>query len=301
MELRHLRYFIAVAEYESVRVASERIHITQPAISRQIQDLEAELGVSLFVRTKRGLRLTEAGAVFLAEARQILSHLEAAVGTTRQVASGVEGHLRVGFVENAGWDGVVPAIFNRFQQEAHKVSIELVPLYTPAQLETIENRSLDGGFVYLFDPLPEKFSVLSLCRHDVMLAVPRTWDMPENEAVAMCSLIGKPFITFQRGVYPAYYDRLIAACVQAGLTPNVVQEVTTEAAILSLVSAGVGAAIVNAANLGRPPAQAKFVPVAGFSMPLPLAFVHLADNANPALARFLTLLRDYREDAAALP
>ncbi|CAO3426247.1 LysR family transcriptional regulator [Azospirillum endophyticum] len=290
MELRHLRYFIAVAEHESVRLAAKRVNITQPAISRQIQYLEEELGVALFDRGPRGLRLTAAGALYLAEARKVLTLLEAAGRSARLVAAGQEGQLRIGFVENAGWDGLVPELFSRFQREAPGVRVELAPLNTPAQLEELTDGRLDGGFVYLFGPAPAGLHVRPLLEHDVVLAVPCAWNLPTDAPVHARDLAGRPFITFPRHTYPAYYDRLIGACQQAGLTLNVVQEVSTEAAILSLVSAGIGAAIVNSANRGRPPALARFIELADLSIPLPLAFACLDAAHNPALDRFLRVI-----------
>jgi DNA-binding transcriptional LysR family regulator len=290
MELRHLRYFIAVAEHESVREASERLHVTQPAISRQIQDLEEMLEFPLFHRTSRGLKLTEAGTLFLKESRRTLEQLETAALNARLAAQGKQGQLRIGFVENAGWDGVLPDTFNQFQQSAPQVSIELAPMYTLAQLREIENGTLDGGFVYLFEAVSERFTSIPLLEHNVVLAVPRRWGMAADQAVDPRALSERPFITFRRPVYPLYYDKLIAACSRAGLTMNVVQEVSSESSILSLVSAGIGAAIVNSANRGRPPAQAQFLPIQAISVPLPLAFIHLKSNNNPALAHFIATL-----------
>ncbi len=290
MELRHLRYFLAVAEQESVRLAAKRVNVTQPAISRQIQYLEEELGFALFDRSPRGLKLTTAGRFYLGEARRVLATLQSAGLAGRRIAEGLMGHLRIGLVENAGWDGLVPELFARFQTAAPDVRLELVPLNTPEQLERLRDGTLDGGLVYLFDEPPNDFEHVALLEHGVALAVPSTWDLPVGEPVAARDLADRPFVTFPRGVYPEYYDRLLAACRQAGLTPQVVQEVSTEAAILSLVSAGIGAAIVNAANRGRPPARARFHDLADVAIRLPLSFVWRRDDGDPALRRFLDVI-----------
>jgi len=291
MEIRHLRYFIAVADSGSVRSAAEKLHVTQPAISRQIHDLEDSLGFKLFHRTTHGLKLTEAGTVFLKEANNLLSQLNVAIQSAKLAAQGKQGQLRLGFVENAGWDGIVPNSFHFFQKVCANVSLELVPMYTPAQICDIEAGLLDGGFVYLFEPLPDNFFCMMLLEYPTVLAVPRRWGLPENVPIPLKDMMDMPFITFRRAVYPLYYDRLISACSLAGLTPNVVQEVSSESSILSLVSAGIGAAIVNAANCGRPPAQAQFLPLKAISLRLPLAFVCLKTNANPALENFIEALR----------
>jgi DNA-binding transcriptional LysR family regulator len=291
MELRHLRYFIAVAEYENVRAASARLHVSQPAVSRQIHDLEEELQVALFQRTTRGLKLTQAGTAFLHSARDALAVIDDGVRVARMSAAGRRGHLRVGLVDNAAWDGLVPATFGRLQDEAQEVSIQLTPMNTPPQIAAIEAGALDGGFVYLFDPLPDSCEIIPLIKHDVVLAVPLEWNAVPGTALQARQLIDQPFVLFQRQVYPAYYDRLLSLCSQAGLTLRVVQEVASEAAILSLVSAGIGLAIVNSANLGRPPARVRFIKLIDLSVPLPLSFVYARGNGNPALARFIDTLK----------
>jgi DNA-binding transcriptional LysR family regulator len=291
MELRHLRYFIAVAELRSVRAASEQLHVTQPAISRQIQDLEEAIGAALFERTPRGLVLTAAGEAYLAEAREILARVDAANRLARQIASGLHGHLRVGFVENAAWSGVVSCALREFEQAVPHVRLELLPMNTPEQLESIAAGQLNGGFCYRVGVLPEGIASVPVLEQNVVLAVPEAWSLGKEGAVATAALRDKPFIAFARRVYPAYYDRLLGACAERGLTLDIRQEASTETAILSLVSAGTGAAIVNAANRDRPPARVRFVDLQDLSVPLPLEFCFLANGANPALERFVDHLR----------
>jgi DNA-binding transcriptional LysR family regulator len=246
MELRHLRYFVAVAEHASVRGASEQLHVTQPAISRQIQDLEETLGVALFERTPRGLKLTLAGDAYLREARGILQQVEQAARVAQRIAAGVSGHVilqqveqaarvaqriaagvsghvRMGFVENAVWGGLVPNALQAFQKTAPQVGIELTPMNTPEQLDAIDAGQIDGGFIYHFGALPEQFASLPLLENGVVLAAPASWSFGRRKTVRAAQLAGKPFITFPRHVYPAYYDRLIGACERAGLTLDVVQ------------------------------------------------------------------------------
>ena len=151
MELRHLRYFIAVAELRSVRAASEQLHVTQPAISRQIQDLEEAVGAALFKRTPRGLVLTAAGVAYLAEAREILARVDAANRLARQIASGLQGHLRVGFVENAAWSGIVSRALREFEQAVPHVTLELQPMNTPEQLAAQIKKAGVGSLEELID------------------------------------------------------------------------------------------------------------------------------------------------------
>jgi DNA-binding transcriptional LysR family regulator len=290
VELRQLRYFLAVAESQSFRLAAERINVTQPAITRQIQDLETMLGARLFDRTPQGVKLTVAGQLFLPEVRKSLGILESAMRAVKLVASGLQGSVRLGVVENASWDGLVPDAFSRFQSEAPEVSTHVAPLNTPEQVAEILAGTLDGGFIYTYGELPRALSVLQLAVGDVVAAVPRSWNLPDNQAISVRDLNGRPMICFPRQTYPSYYDMLVGACSEAGLTLDVVQEVPTEAAILSLVSAGIGAGIVNAANLGRPPARAQFLRLTDLSIPMPLAFAYLERNPNAALQRLLRVL-----------
>jgi DNA-binding transcriptional LysR family regulator len=290
MELRHLRYFIAVAENQSFRVAAERIHVTQPAITRQIQYLEAEIGAMLFQRTPAGVILTSAGELFLREARTALSLLRAATLSARRVANGLEGNLRIGFVENSSWDGLVPDVIARYQAQASDVHLELLPLGSPEQIESIMSNRMDGGFIYTFDDLPADVISIPLMKKSVLLAVPRQWEWPEDHAICAGELNDKPLISFPRNTYPAYHDYLIQACGKAGLVLNVVQEVGTEAAILSLVAAGIGAAIVNAANRSRQPARVQFLELSNLEMEIPLVFAYRAANSNPTLERFIVML-----------
>jgi DNA-binding transcriptional LysR family regulator len=296
MELRHLRYFVAVAELRSVRAASEQLHVTQPALSRQIHDLEDAIGVALFERTSRGLVLTTAGETYLSDAREILSRVDAANRLARQIASGLRGHLRIGFVENAAWSDTVSDALRGFEQAVPHVSLELQVLNTPEQLEAIAAGRLDGGFCYRVSVLPEGIASVAVLEQNVVLAVPETWTLGEAGTVSTSELRGLPFIAFPRHAYPAYYDRLIAACAERGLTLDIRQEAATETAILSLVSAGIGAAIVNAANRDRPPARVRFVDLQDLSIPLPLEFCFIANGTNgaysskAALHRFVELL-----------
>jgi len=293
MELRHLRYFLAVADSASVRLASERLHISQPAVSRQIQDLEEELGFVLFSRSPRGLKLTPAGEHYLQDVRQTMVALDLAARHARSVAQGARGRLRLGYVENAGWDGVVPTSLNRFQQAVPDVGLELASLNSPEQLSALATASLDGGFIYRYGTLPDGLDALPLLVHDLVLAVPRAWHIDHDEAQPfdLHELAHRPFVMFPRAIYPEYYDRLMGACEQVGIHLDVVQEQPTEAAMLSLVCAGIGAAIVNSANLGRPPALARFFRLKNFSVSMPLVFVWRREADNPVLARFVETLR----------
>jgi DNA-binding transcriptional LysR family regulator len=290
MELRHLRYFLAVAETENVRLASERLHITQPAVSRQIHELEEELGVQLFERLPRGLRLTPEGQAYRLDALEVMASLNTARDRVRGIANGETGLLRIGYVEVTAWRGVVPEALRAFRALAPGVRLELAPMFTLEQLELIKRDTLDGGFVYLFDNLPDGFVSVELPPQNVVLALPSRREKHWKKKLLLRDLADTAFVTFHRATYPAYYARLFAACAQVGLVPKVVQEGASEAAVLSLVSAGIGVAIVNNANINRPPVQVDFVKLADLDVPLSLSFVYREDHCNSALVRFVSQL-----------
>lgn len=297
MELRHLRYFLAVAEHENVRVASERLHVTQPAVSRQVQDLEDELGVQLFERLPRGIRLSRAGTAFREDVLKLMESLAAASDRARRVAQGEIGMLRLGYVEVAGWEGIVPESFQAFLQVAPRVRLEPEPAGTPEQLARMSAAALDGGFVYQFGALPPGLASMPLQEHGVLLAMPARWPARPRAPIRLQDLAGAPFVFFKRSTYPAYHDLLLAACAAGGLVPHIVQEGQSEAAVLSLVSAGIGIAIVNDRNRFRPPARVEFAEIDDLRLRLPLSFVFPQEDANPALETMLGHLRS----VAALP
>src|ERR1700757_3203647 len=146
MELRHLRYFVAVGEDQRYGRASRRLGVAQPALSRQIQDLEKEIGYELFDRMPRGVRLNAAGELFLEDARRILQEVGEATARAARVARGQSGTLRVGFAENVSWQGVAPDSFRRFREQQTDADLQLQPAARLEQLEAIRSGRLDAGF-----------------------------------------------------------------------------------------------------------------------------------------------------------
>src|ERR1700728_2111358 len=173
MELRHLRYFLAVGEEQHYGRAARRLRVAQPAISRQIQDLEAEVGFKLFERLPRGVKLSAAGNLFLRDARRILQEVNEAVGRAGRVARGLSGTLRVGFAENASWRGVVPESFRRFRELQPDAELQLRPLASVEQIEAIRLGRLDAGFVNFMPKTDPDLNQLLVAYQHVELAVPK--------------------------------------------------------------------------------------------------------------------------------
>ena len=173
MELRHLRYFVAIGEEENYRRAAQRLHVAQTALSTQIQDLEAELGFKLFDRLPRGVKLSAAGRLFLEDARRILREVNEAAARAARVARGQSGTLRVGFTENTSWRGVVPDSFRRFRERQPDVKLQLMPATSLEQLEAIRSERLDAGFVFNMAKADAELDHFTVALQHVELAVPK--------------------------------------------------------------------------------------------------------------------------------
>ena len=287
MELRHLRYFLMIAQTENIRRASENLHVTQPAVSRQLQDLERELGVDLFERLPRGLRLNAAGRSYRAEVSRLLTLLAAAGERARRVAAGEAGLLKLGYVEITAWEGVVPDALQAFTGGYPDMRLELMPADTLRQFKLIEDGELDGGFAYPIGGIPGTMAAQPVRSGNVVMAFPSGWSDRIASESSLRDFAAFPFVCFPREDYPAHYDRILAVCHQAGFSPHIVQQGHSESSVLTLVSAGIGVAIVNDANVTRPPALVRFAQVRDLSVPLDLHFVYRSDNRNPALRVFI--------------
>ena len=173
MELRHLRYFVAVGEEQHYNRAAQRLRVAQPALSRQIQDLEEEIGFKLFDRLPRGVKISAAGKCFLEDARHILQQINEATARAKRIASGQSGTLRVGFVESISWHGVVPDSFRQFRERQPYVELELKPLSSLQQIEAVHSGRLDAGFLFTIANINRDLAQLPVASLNLMLAAPK--------------------------------------------------------------------------------------------------------------------------------
>jgi DNA-binding transcriptional LysR family regulator len=288
MELRHLRYFVAVGEEQHYGRAARRLCVAQPALSRQIQDLEEEIGFQLFERLPRGVKLSAAGKLFLQDARRILQEVNEAAGCAGRVARGLSGTLRVGFSENASWRGVVPDSFRRFREQRSDAELQLQPAASLEQLEAIRSGRLDAGFVYFMPKSDPELDQLLVAIQHVELAAPKRHALTKLKRLRLRDLTDVPFVWFPRWASPAFYDRLMHECYRGGLrSPRIVQEGLNEATILSLVSTGLGVGWVLGTARWRSPDTVVILPVVDLNMPLSLALAWRRDNTSPLLAHFI--------------
>uniref|UniRef100_B8HL91 Transcriptional regulator, LysR family n=1 Tax=Cyanothece sp. (strain PCC 7425 / ATCC 29141) TaxID=395961 RepID=B8HL91_CYAP4 len=289
MELRHLHYFIAVAEELNFSRAADRLHMAQPPLSQQIRQLEEELGFQLFQRSKRRVELTAGGVAFLAEVQQVLHQLDQAIQSGRRASRGEVGQLAIGFVSSAAYN-ILPPILQTFRRSVPGVTLQLQELTTREQLQALLEGSLDIGFVR--PPVQEPELVAEVIfREPLILALPEAHPLAQVDQIEMRSLAQQPFILFPRNVAPGLYDPMISLCQQAGFSPQVVQEAIQMQTIVSLVAAEMGVAIVpqSLQNLQR-----QGVIYKPLQEPTPMVEIALIWQAacSPAVEKFLHISRN---------
>jgi DNA-binding transcriptional LysR family regulator len=243
MELRHLRYFIAVAEELHFGRAAQRLNICQPPLSQQIKSLEDELEVRLFDRSRKNISLTEAGSAFLVDARAILRHVESCKYRVRRISAGQEGELRLGLVPSA-LDTFLPEAIGAFRLERPGITLELNELGTLAQLQAIGEGRIDLGIVRLFEQVPPGLNRETILREPYVLAIPHGHPLSEHKSVPLAALDGQPLLFFPREQHPRLFDRITACFAEVGSAPNIVQEASTKRASIAFVAARVGVALV---------------------------------------------------------
>ena len=294
MELRQIQYFIAIAEAEHFGRAAQRLRIAQPALSRQMKLLETELGIELFERLPRGVRLTQAGRVFLTEIRGLQGLIGRAVGAARAAAAGQHGTLRLSFIEAAAWQGLLPDAIRRFRTDFSGIDLSLLAMPTAEQLAALRQRQTDAALIYNPEPMDDLVSV-PLVRHPALLAVPAESRLAGFDEISLADLTDERMIGFQRRASPRFFDDIHAAMRKVGVTPRYVSELMAETEILALVSAGAGCALANAQQIWRPPHGVRFVKVRDLNVNLTLSLVHRRGDAPPALLCFEEILRELAE------
>lgn len=242
MELRHLRYFIAVAEERNFSRAARRLNMAQPPLSQQIQQLEKELGVSLFDRDSRPIATTAAGEILLEQCRPLLKRLEDLESRLHLMGSGAAGLLTVGFISSSMYR-LLPPVLKTFMEKYPGISLELRELTSLEQEDALRERSIDVGFIRGFSQ-EESFINKQLVEEPLVVAVPEGWKLAKKSAVALKDLRREPFIIFPVKPDPGFANFVKAQCINVGFEPMVVQEVNELQTALSLVASGIGLSIM---------------------------------------------------------
>jgi DNA-binding transcriptional LysR family regulator len=291
MDLRRLRYFIAVAEELSFNRAARRLRIAQPPLSNQIKQLEGELGVVLFERTSRGVRMTEAGELLLEEARRIFVEVDQTVRTVQRVGHGEVGRLVLGFVPSAS-NEVLPPILHAFRERFPEVELFLREMRPNRVVQLLHEKQIDVGFLYL--PLEDaSLNIECVSREPLVLALPETHPLASEPQVELQAIAEEPFILPARYPMPGLYGQVTEACRQAGFTPNAVQkDVWLMQTIVSLVAGGIGVALVPATlrNLRR--RGVVYKSVYGLSPTVELGMIWRRDGPGMVVNSFLQVVRE---------
>ena len=289
MELRHLRYFLSVADQGSFSRAAAHLHVAQPAVSRQIRDLESELGIALFDRSRgRGrTRLTHAGKYLLDDVRRIISNADLLVERGQRAALGQFGTLTLGLLDAYAWRGPIPRCIHQYRSRFPNVDLSIQLQQSHDQLLSVRAKRLDAGFFFHRPPSDESLRAVPILRDRFVLAVPRNSRLARKPPRRLRDLANENFIWLPRDSNPSHYDRILTACRAAGFVPRVVQEVPTATAMLALVAAGVGCTFALGEVRRRKPSSVTMIPLRDLDFPITLELVWAESNDSPLLRAFV--------------
>ena len=287
MELRHLRYFRAVAEEAHVTRAAVRLGIAQPPLTQQIKALEAELGVKLFNRVGRRVELTEAGRVFLDEVRAILDRVERAVSLAQQAGRGALGRLHVGFTESASFHPIVTAVLKAMRSGWPGVELVLEESHTDRLTEALEQRRLDAAFVRPPLRYSDNLSFQLLATEVMVVTVPLAHRLATHEEVSLTELAGEDFVLYPRSAGPGLSESVVAACVRQGFSPRVAQQTPQLSSTVNLVAASLGIAVVPDCMRHLRPDSVRFLRLIGDQPRAELGLACRINDPSPVVCRLV--------------
>ena len=297
MELRHLRYFVVVAEELHFRRAAEKLGIQQPPLSMQIRQLEAEIGTPLFRRAQRRVELTDAGHSFLEDARAILASAQTATGRARKAALGDHGRLRVGMINSAPFHPLILRILREYRQNHPGVWMTMEEASTPELAERIRAQNLDLAFVRpLLDATPGLITE-HLFDEPVLVALPHGHPLARKRTVPLGALSLEPFVLFSRPVGSGLYDQIISACHRAGFSPRVTQEASQVTSIVNLVAAGLGVSLVPASMQKIHSEGIAYRPLASDAPVARMSLIYRRGEASTTVQKLRALALRLAEDA----
>jgi DNA-binding transcriptional LysR family regulator len=296
MELRHLRYFVAVADALSFTKAAEHLHLAQPSLTRQIKDLEAELGVRLFDRAGKRIALTQEGESFLRDARRLVAECAQSVLAVQRLSRGEAGQLNIGYVANVHHD-LLPATLGAFRKACPHTALNLFDLTPAEQYRALERCKIDLGFVCFRGPPPGGDLQGTAVGQDLVLAVvPAESPLAKQAKIELKDLEAMFFVGLSEKTYPGSNEWLAEACREAGFTPRILQEADREPAVMSFVAVGLGVAVL--------PKQLQRLPHEGVSFrPLRRRLtaeswaVWKASNASGCLKQYLQIVKELSKRA----
>jgi DNA-binding transcriptional LysR family regulator len=287
MELRHLRYFVAVAEAENVTRASEKLRVAQPAISRQIRDLEDELGLALLERSAKSVRLTDAGRIFLEEARAVLQRADDAVKAVRAVAGGASGELHVGYAPSLTVQ-ILPRALRRFQAELPGVRVSLHDLSTGEMLAGLRENRLHVAL--MVEPTGKELRGLrfhELARYPMCVAVAPGHRFARSRSLTLAKVASEPLIAYSRADYPEYHTGLAQIFASLGRVPTISEEHDSVTSLIAAVEAGRGIALVPSALTCMVGERLKILPLTPAPAPLVVGAVCRREGDSAVARKFI--------------
>ena len=293
MELRHIRYFIAVADAGNFTRAATALGIAQPPLSQQIRALEDEIGARLFHRVPHGAELTAAGSAFLPEAREALAAADRAATAARRAHRGESGQLRLGFTTSSTYNPLISATIEAFHHRWPGIAVELEELNTTVLLERVLRGEKDAAFVRPgADPLDPGLATTALPDEPTVIALPANHPLAARESLRLSDLAGEAMILFPRSVGPGLRDEIFAACAASGFTPVLGQEAQRTADTINLVAAHLGVSVVPQSLTQVRLAGVAYRTIEGPAPVARLALVVAKTNRSPILQNFTSLLSD---------
>jgi LysR family transcriptional regulator, benzoate and cis,cis-muconate-responsive activator of ben and cat genes len=291
MELRHLRYFIAVGEEENVSRAALKLHVSQPGLSRQVRDLEDELGFLLLQRSAKSVRLTEAGRAFLIEARAVLQRAEDAVKAARAIATGARGELHVGYAPSLT-ARFLPQALRGFQAQSPGVRVKLHDLSTEEMLAGLREGALQMAFVVKLAAMLRGLRFEELARDSICLAVAPHHPLAGRRTVKLAEIAGEPLVTYSRKDYPDAHENLAAMFAAIKRRPRIAEEHDSVSSLIAAVEAGNGVAIAVQSLSCTAGLRLKLIPISPAPPPLIVGAAWSKKGLMPAAERFLKCARE---------
>lgn len=291
MELRHIRYFVAVASELNFTKAAEKLFVAQSALSTQIADLEREIGTRLLIRNTRIVQLTAAGKAFLEDARSLLAAAESATDRAMRVSRGEVGELAIGFFA-APMMRLLPYLIRRYRMKYPDVAIRMYELTPDRQLSAFASEEIDIGFTR---PLPAGHSNLTvriLFQESFVAVVAETHPLASRQSIKLSELALEPFVLLERSVAISLYDQVIAACLEAGFSPSVVHSPDLMATVLTMVAAEQGVSIAPEGVQNLRSQQVVFVPIVPAMEQIPLVMCWNEKQNSPTRDAFVQLVRE---------
>lgn len=310
MRLRRLRYFVKIAEVGNIHRAAEELHVAQPALTRQIMQLEADLRTQLFERLPRGMRLTASGESFLAGAKQVIAQFDELMQSAQDNSSNPFGTISVAFEDSVSQNPMIAKSLQMVRKSYPNIKVNLLPLSERHQMERLRNREIDLGFAY--DNCGEfashrELDCLVLSKDDLVLVVPQDHPLAVKSKIVIDDLVDEPFVMIAKEKAPKLgYKNLIDTCVRAGFAPDIIQEVPSIDGLFNLVSVGIGLTLCARGVRASLPANVMMRSVEALNMSFDFTLMWRRHSQSAATHRFVEVVKSIQRssklaDIAARP